>query len=233
MNVLNWHQESFSSIILPLNNVINTAFEKLSKNALPSLIVEIHGGHMHVTVTKDMLVRNVQISTNAWTIIPVDQTLIVKILMDLMNVHVKLAFTKIEIGAPISTNAISQKPTHVPITLTAKILQVHTIVNVILDIQETHAWILMSVKKIRITAGMVEMFQYKKYVLNHLRSIKKVIFAMITKVHLHVPAILDMIWVVVVIVTTRTNVTEITHVHSTQLALILLDRMDVLVIQGT
>ena len=69
----------------------------------------------------------------------VDQTLIVKILMDLMNVHVKLAFTKMEVGAPISTNAISQKPTHVPITLTAKILQVHTIANAIPDIQGTHA----------------------------------------------------------------------------------------------
>ena len=62
-----------------------------------------------------------------------------KILMDLMNVHVKLAFTKMEIGAPTLTNAISQKPTHVPITQTAKILQVHTIVNVILDIQGTRA----------------------------------------------------------------------------------------------
>ena len=69
----------------------------------------------------------------------VEQTLIVKILMDLMNVHVKLAFTKIEVGALILTNAISQKPTHAPITLTAKILQAHTIVNVFLDIQGTHA----------------------------------------------------------------------------------------------
>ena len=58
--------------------------------------------------------------------------------MDLMNVHVKLAFTKIEIGALILTNAISQKPTHVLKTQTAKILQVHTIVNVIQDIQGTH-----------------------------------------------------------------------------------------------
>ena len=69
----------------------------------------------------------------------VDQILIVKILMDLTNVHVKLVFTKMEIGATISTNAISPKPTHVPITLTAKIQQVHTIVNVILDILVNHA----------------------------------------------------------------------------------------------
>ena len=69
----------------------------------------------------------------------VDQTLIVKILMDLMNVHVKLVFTKMEIGATILTNVRSLKPTPALKTLTAKILQVHTIVNVILDIQETHA----------------------------------------------------------------------------------------------
>ena len=59
--------------------------------------------------------------------------------MDLMNVHVKLAFTKMEIGAPISTNAISLKPIHALITPTAKILQVHTFVNVILDILVNHA----------------------------------------------------------------------------------------------
>jgi len=81
--------------------------------------------------------------------------------MDLMNVHVKLAFTKMEIGATILMNAKSQKPTHVRITLTAKILQVHTIVNAIPDIQGTHARILMNAKIIRITAGMVELFLLK------------------------------------------------------------------------
>ena len=59
--------------------------------------------------------------------------------MDLMNVHVKLALTKMEVGVPILTNAKSLKPTHVLITQTAKIQQVHTIVNVILDILVNHA----------------------------------------------------------------------------------------------
>ena len=94
---------------------------------------------MHVTATPDMMVKNVKISTNAQMEILVDQILIAKIQMDLLNVHVKLAFTKMEICAPILTNAKSQKATHVRITLTAKIQQVHTIVNAILDILVNHA----------------------------------------------------------------------------------------------
>ena len=154
-------RHSLASMNSDISNSVFTAFKKLAKNALQSPIVEIPVVRMHVTATRDILVRNVQMSTNAWTVVLVDQIRIARILMDLMNVHVKLAFTKMEIGAPILTNAISQKPTHVPITQTAKILQVHTIVNVILDILVNHAWILMNVKKIRITAGMVEFFLLK------------------------------------------------------------------------
>ncbi len=94
---------------------------------------------MHVTATSAMMVKNVKISTNAQMKILVDHILNAKILMDLLNVHVKLAFTRMEVGAPILTNAKSLKPTHVRITLTAKIQQVHTIVNAILDILVNHA----------------------------------------------------------------------------------------------
>ena len=80
---------------------VSLQLEKLAKNARQSPIVEIHGGHMNVTANLDILVKNVKISTNAQMAVLVEQILIAKILMDLMNVHVKLVFTKMEIFAPI------------------------------------------------------------------------------------------------------------------------------------
>ena len=56
---------------------------------------------MNVTANLDIVVKNVKISTNAQMAVLVDQILIAKILMDLINVHVKLVFTKMEIFAPI------------------------------------------------------------------------------------------------------------------------------------
>ena len=61
----NSERHSLASMNSDISNSVIAAFEKLSKNALPSPIVEIQGGHTHVTATRDMLVRNVQISTNA------------------------------------------------------------------------------------------------------------------------------------------------------------------------